>query len=147
MIPPYAKEWFVALSNFIDNKLKTPTGRLTLLIVNCLILGGAVVHSCNVTTNLQTITVKELKASKRADSLQTEINNYIQTSDERCNKKLEEGALFQRKMQEIYSQKEEENYMTIEENRRIIEERKKLSKDKMENIKALTNLKKTIKND
>lgn len=135
------KDWFVALSNLIDDKLKTPTGKLTLVILNCLLLGGATVHSWIVSDNLETTIKNEEKQTKKADSLQTTLNNYIATENERCNETLEKGALFQQRMQIIYNQKEQENYKIAEENKRIIKEREATSKAKIENIKELNNLK------
>ena len=141
------KDWFVTLSNLIDDKLKTPTGKLTLVILNCLILGGATVHSCNVSDSLEISVKKEEKQTKKADSLQNTLNVYIATENERCNKALEDGALLQQRMQVIYNQKEQENYRIAEENKRILREREATAKAKIENIKELTNLKKSITND
>lgn len=137
----FLKKAFYELSNFIDNKLKTPTGRLTLIIINCLILGGAVVHSFNITGQLTESVKKEAKEGKKADSLQLELNNHIATADERCNDKLEQGALLQQRMQQIYNQKLEQNDKIVKENERVIKEREAYAKEKLENIKALNNLK------
>lgn len=141
-------DWFVTVSNLIDDKLKTPSGKLSLVIINCLILGGSTVHSCNSSSALEKI-IKEKedilkekeKQTNKADSLQNTINTYIATEDERCNETLEKGALLQQKMQIIYNQKEQENYRIAEENRRILKEREATAKAKIENIKVLTNLK------
>lgn len=134
-------DWFVTVSNLIDDKLKTPSGKLSLVIINCLILGGATVHSCNTSTSLELVTKEKEKQTKKADSLQNTINTYIATEDERCNETLEKGALLQQKMQTIYNQKEQENYRIAEENKRIFKEREATAKAKIENIKVLTNLK------
>lgn len=138
---PNIKDWFITISTVIDDKLKTPTGRLTLVIINCILFGGAIVHSWNVSTNLEYAILERNIYKKNVDSTQTVLNTYIATENERCNENLEKGALLQRRMKEIYNEKEEDNYKIIEENNKLLKAREATAKAKLENIKALTKLK------
>lgn len=134
------KDLFITLSDTIDSKLKTPTGRLTLVILNCLLLGGATVHSCNASDALSASIIRETKATTKKDSLQNVLNHYIATENERCNDNLEKGALLQQKMQVIYSQKAKDNYSIAEQNEKILKQKEATAKAKLENIKTLTKL-------
>ena len=90
------KEIFITISTIIDDKLKTPSGKLTLVILNCIILGGATVHSWNVSTNLDVAVIDRDIYKRKEDSIQTVLNTYIATEKQRCNDNLEKGALLQK---------------------------------------------------
>lgn len=135
------KEIFITISTIIDDKLKTPSGKLTLVILNCIILGGATVHSWNVSTNLNVAVIDRDIYKRKEDSIQTVLNSYIATENQRCNDNLEKGALLQQRMRDIYNQKEQDNYKVIEENEKVLKAREATAKAKLENIKALTTLK------
>lgn len=132
----------VFIINTIDEKLQTKTGRLTLLIVGGIIVGGTVVHSYNMQKNYDSLRKEKLKVELDKIQLQLDINNIIKNSDKECNEKVKQAALFQQELQYIYTHKVEENNRFLQEQSKVIKEKEKLLSTQAPIINKLKSLNK-----
>ena len=142
MILSTIKSIAVFIINTIDEKLQTKTGRLTLLIVGGIIVGGAVVHSYNMQKNYDSLQKEKLKIELDKVQLQLDINNIIKNSDKECNEKVKQAALFQQELQYIYTHKVEENNRFLQEQSKIVKEKEKLLSTQAPIINKLKSLNK-----
>lgn len=134
------KELFFAIGDFIDTKLQTKTGRMTLLILGGVILGGCVIHTLNI-NNRYVDTIADLdKTEKKLDSLQNSYNDYIRNIDTYCNDKIKQGAVLQQQLKDIYNNKIEENKEYIQEQKDMVKEKEYILSVQKENIKSLEKL-------
>lgn len=134
------KDVVISITDLIDAKLQTKTGRMALLAIGSIILGGAGVHSCNTQTNYESVLEEKIETEKQKDSLQGLLNNHIKNADKDCNEKIKQGALLQQQLQYIYSHKIEENKEFIDQQREIVREKERVLTVQEDNINKLQNL-------
>ena len=142
MIPPTLKSLLLLVINTIDEKLKTGTGRLTLLIIGAIIVGGASVHSYNMQEKSENLEKDKSKIEVEKIQLQIELNTYIKNADRECNEQVKEAALLQQELQYIYTRKVEENNRFLQEQSKVVKEKEKLLSTQAPIINKLKSLNK-----
>lgn len=131
------KELFIAIGDYIDTKLQTKTGRMTLLVLSGLVIGVSVMSAINDKNNYDELRAKYDVLEKKKDSLQIELNNNIKNADVECNEKIKEGALLQQQLRYIYDNKIEENKKLIKEQQQLVKEKEKVLSIQEDNINKL----------
>lgn len=126
MIPPTLKSLLLLVINTIDEKLKTRTGRLTLLIIGNIIVGGTSVHSYNMQEKSKTLEKEKDKLETDKTTLQLALNTHIKNADRECNEKVKEAAILQQQLRDIYDNRAKENNTYIQEQEKIVKQKEKL---------------------
>lgn len=134
------KELLLAFGEFIDAKLQTHSGRMTLLIIAGIILGASSIHAFNITGNYNALKITYDKERKSSDSLQIKVNNLITNADSQCNEKIKQGILLHQQLQQMYNNKIEQNEDIVNQQKEIIKEKKKVLSVQEDNINELKNL-------
>ena len=142
MIPTTLKSLLLLVINTIDEKLKTRTGRLTLLIIGAIIVGGASVHSYNMQEKSENLEKDKSKIEAEKIQLQIDLNTHIKNADRECNEKVKQAALFQQELQYIYTHKVEENNRFLQEQSKVVKEKEKLLSTQAPIINKLKSLNK-----
>lgn len=134
------KELLLAFGEFIDAKLQTQSGRMTLLIIGGIILGASSIHAFNITSKYNELKITYDIEKKSSDSLQLKVNNLITNADNQCNEKIKQGILLHQQLQQMYNNKIEQNEEIVNQQKQIIEEKKKVLSVQEDNINELKNL-------
>lgn len=141
MEPTTLKSLVLSIINAIDNKLKTQSGRLTLIIVSSIAVGGTSVHAWNMQKNNDILEKKNIEKEKEKSELQEEVNTNIKNAEKECNERIMQSAILQKKLQDIYSNKTVENTEYIEQQEKIVKEKEKVLSIQAPIINKLKSLK------
>lgn len=138
----WLKSIVFALGDYIDAKINTKSGRLTLLILGSVSVGAAVSVAYSSNSNLVKSEKEKLFYQAKTDTLQKNINTLINNQEERCNEKQLQSARLQEQLKNIYNGKVEDNNYFIEQQKAVNKETEKvikLQEDKIKQLEKLTN--------
>lgn len=129
-----------AFGNYIDNKLKTKEGRLTLIILASLLTGASLVYAAVKNENYVDKIIEYNNLKKEKDSIEVVYSHHIANMDNLCNEKIKQGALLHQQLQAIYFNKTIENKETVEIQAILEKEKKEIIAVQTNNIKQLKKL-------
>ena len=143
--------WFTKLffqvADWIERKLSTKEGKLTLVISSSMLTAGSIIFGVNKNNNYVELyndrekLIKDLeKSGHKVDSIQNKFNEYIASSDNRCNEQIKQGALLHQQLRDIYENKTINTQSVIQEEKIVIQERKEAVKEQKQHIKQLEKL-------
>lgn len=143
----WIREIFFPLTEWIEQKLNTKEGKLTLVIVSSMITAGSLIFGINAHNNYIAIynekqkLIKDLeKEGYKVETVQNQFNAYIESSDKRCNEQIREGALLHQQLRDIYENRTINAKAIIQEEKIVIKERKEAVKEQKQHIKQLQKL-------
>lgn len=143
----WLKTVLFALGDWVEGKLNTRSGKVTLIIMSSLIVGASVVLAYNKQTETielkatNTVISKQLKEeNKKSDSIQNIHNLYIADETRRCKQETLEGAMLHEELKNIYNNRIVESKESLKEKKGIVEERKEALKVQELQIKQLNKI-------
>ena len=134
------KELILTIIDTIDLKLRTRTGRISLLIFACIVLGGSIVHSYNMHINVVALELDIEGLEEDKKELQVRIDDINKNAIANCNEQIKQGAILQQQLQEIYNNRIERDTDFIEEQTKLMKEKEKIVSIQEQNLTKLKKL-------